>query len=57
MSRGDARTVSIFACTANSFNEDREEAEESGMDDFLSKPIDVHQLLKKLGNQPERSLP
>jgi CheY-like chemotaxis protein len=47
--RGDAKTVHIFACTANNFNEDRQLAEDSGMDDFLSKPIDVRELLKKIG--------
>jgi CheY-like chemotaxis protein len=49
MKRPDAKTISIFACTANNFNEDRERAEKSGMNDFLSKPIDVAELLKKLG--------
>jgi CheY-like chemotaxis protein len=49
MKRRDAKTVKIFACTANNFNEDRQVAEESGMDDFLSKPIDVRELLKKIG--------
>jgi CheY-like chemotaxis protein len=48
MERPDAKTVRIFACTANNFNEDRERAEQSGMDDFLSKPVDVQILLKKL---------
>lgn len=48
LERGDARTVPIFACTANNFNEDRERAADSGMDDFLSKPIDMEELLKKL---------
>jgi CheY-like chemotaxis protein len=49
MKRKDAGTVSIFACTANTFNEDREMAAASGMNDFLAKPIDINQLLKKLG--------
>jgi signal transduction histidine kinase/CheY-like chemotaxis protein len=48
MDRADAGKVSVFACTANNFNEDRERAETSGMNDFLSKPIDVRELLKKL---------
>jgi signal transduction histidine kinase/ActR/RegA family two-component response regulator len=51
LNRHDAKTVSIFACTANNFNEDREMAAESGMNDFLSKPIDINQLMKKLGAQ------
>jgi signal transduction histidine kinase/CheY-like chemotaxis protein len=49
LNRRDAKSVSIFACTANTFNEDRELAAASGMNDFLAKPIDINQLLKKLG--------
>ncbi len=48
--RADAKTVCIFACTANSFAEEREKAFESGMDDFISKPIDIDELLRKLNN-------
>jgi CheY-like chemotaxis protein len=48
LERPDAATVPIFACTANNFNEDREMAAASGMDDFLSKPIDMEELLKKI---------
>jgi signal transduction histidine kinase/ActR/RegA family two-component response regulator len=50
LNREDARTVQIFACTANNFTEDRERADASGMDDFLSKPIDVDELLKKIAS-------
>lgn len=46
--REDAATVKIFACTANTFKEDKEKAKESGMNDFLSKPIDVKELSEKL---------
>lgn len=48
LERTDAKTVSIFACTANTFQEDIDKAMESGMDDFLGKPIDVSELLNKL---------
>jgi signal transduction histidine kinase/ActR/RegA family two-component response regulator len=48
MDRPDAKQVFIFACTANNFDEDRERAVMCGMNDFLSKPIDVSELLKKL---------
>ena len=48
LDREDARTVTIFACTANSFQEDRVKALDSGMDDFLTKPIDVNTLLRKM---------
>ncbi len=50
LDRPDAKTISIFACTANIFKEDRERALESGMNDFLSKPIDVEALLEKLSS-------
>jgi CheY-like chemotaxis protein len=48
LDREDAKTIPIFACTANNFTEDRERADASGMNDFLSKPIDVDELLRKL---------
>ena len=48
--RADAESVLIYACTANTFQEDRERAMNHGMNDFLTKPIDVNILLKKLGN-------
>ena len=48
LDREDAKTVTIFACTANSFQEDRIKALDSGMDDFLTKPIDVNTLLRKM---------
>lgn len=46
--RKDAKTVHIFACSANCSPEDQRKARESGMDDFLPKPIDVEELIKKL---------
>lgn len=48
LDRPDAKTVKIFACTANSFAEERDKAFASGMDDFITKPVDVNQLLEKL---------
>ena len=52
LNRPDAASVRIFACTANSFQEDKERAMESGMDDFIAKPIDIQDLLKKLESCP-----
>ena len=48
--REDAESVLIYACTANTFQEDRDMAMKHGMNDFLTKPIDVNVLLKKLGS-------
>ena len=50
LDRTDAKSVVIYACTANMFQEDREQAMASGMNDFLTKPIDIDVLLKKLRN-------
>ena len=49
LARADAQSVLIYACTANTFQEDRERAMQSGMNDFLMKPIDISILLKKMG--------
>ncbi|MCM1258476.1 MAG: ATP-binding protein [Roseburia sp.] len=48
LQRADAKSVVIYACTANMFQEDREAAIASGMNDFLTKPIDINVLLKKI---------
>ena len=48
LDREDAKTVPIFACTANTFEEDRVRAMQSGMNDFLTKPIDVKVFLQKM---------
>ncbi|MDE8702963.1 ATP-binding protein [Adlercreutzia equolifaciens] len=48
LKRTDAKTVRIFACTASTFTEDRNRALESGMDDFLTKPLNVTVMLQKL---------
>lgn len=48
LDRPDAKGVCIFACTASTFAEDRERALESGMDDFLSKPLNISEMLAKL---------
>ena len=40
--------ITILAMTANAFDEDRKEALECGMDGFLSKPIDIEELISIL---------
>ncbi len=49
LDRQDAQSIIIYACTANTFKEDRDKAVESGMNDFLTKPIDINVLMEKLG--------
>ena len=41
MDREDAKTIPIIAMTANAFTEDRIRAKEAGMDEHISKPVDV----------------
>ena len=48
LDRPDAGKVTIIACTANSFKEDQNKALESGMNDFVTKPIDVQKLIRKI---------
>lgn len=46
--REDAKSIPIFAMTANAFNEDVIAATESGMNGHIAKPIDVDVLYKIL---------
>lgn len=46
--RADAGTIPIFAVTANAFQEDLDRALESGMNDTITKPLDVAKLLEKI---------
>lgn len=48
LERPDAKTVIIYACTANTFKEDVDRALASGMNDFLTKPINIKIFLEKL---------
>lgn len=50
MKREDSETVKIIACSANTFEEDKERAKKSGMNGFIVKPINVKHLLDILGN-------
>lgn len=49
LDRPDAKTVIIYACTANTFREDQDKAQEVGMNGFIAKPIDVNKLMQMLG--------
>ena len=48
LDRSDAKTVKIIACTANSFNNEQKRSLDCGMNDFMTKPMDVDELLEKL---------
>lgn len=48
MDRPDAKTIPIFAMTANAFAEDRLKALQAGMNEHLSKPIDPDTLYRLL---------
>jgi CheY-like chemotaxis protein len=46
MPRSDAVTVGIVAMSANVLPSDMQKAKEAGMDDFLSKPVDIDSLYR-----------
>ena len=48
LGREDSESVVIFAVTANAFREDVEKALDCGMNDVVTKPIDIPLLLKKV---------
>jgi CheY-like chemotaxis protein len=48
------RRPKIVAMTANAMQGDREMCLEAGMDDYLTKPIRVDQLVKALNSIPTR---
>lgn len=51
LNRADAESILIYACTANAFKEDCEMALQSGMNDFITKPINVEKLMRKLARE------
>lgn len=51
MSRKDLATIPIIAMTANAFDEDKLHALASGMNDHVSKPIDIKKLKAAIINQ------
>ena len=46
LDREDAKVIPIIAMTANAFTEDKMRAKEAGMDEHISKPIDMKLLVK-----------
>ncbi len=45
LDRPDAKTIPIFAMTANAFSEDVEKSLAAGMNEHLSKPLNMDVLL------------
>ena len=46
--RKDAKLIPIFAMTANAFAEDIEETKKAGMDEHLTKPLIMEEVLRKI---------
>ena len=46
--RPDAETVPVIALTANAFQEDMDAAFKSGMNGYITKPIDLNKLYETL---------
>ena len=49
LNRPDAKTIPIFAMTANAFADDVERSRQAGMNEHLTKPLDAQVLLKTIG--------
>lgn len=47
-SHKDARSIPIFAMTANAFTEDKAKAKEAGMNEHLTKPLDYKTMIQKI---------
>ena len=54
LERSDAKTVPIIAVTANLFQQDISACSNAGMTGFLSKPLNVEQLLTMIAQQTRK---
>lgn len=48
LNREDAKSIPIFAMTANAFAEDEEKSRLAGMDSHITKPLDVKILYSQI---------
>lgn len=56
MHKQEAETIPIIALTADAFYEDERVAYDAGMNDYLSKPIDPHQLYRLCSKYIEQKI-
>lgn len=52
--RSDAREIPIVAMTANAFKESEDAARDAGMNEFVTKPLDIDELFDVLGRLLKR---
>lgn len=50
LNRTDALTIPVIAMTANAFKEDIQKCMDAGMNEHLSKPVDIKKMLEVLGS-------
>ena len=48
LERQEAKTIPIFAMTANAFLDDKKQSKEAGMNEHLSKPLDEKKLMNTI---------
>lgn len=54
LERKDAKTIPIFAMTANAFMDDIERTKKAGMNEHFSKPLAMDQVIEMIGNYAEK---
>ena len=55
MNRPDAKTIPIFAMTANAFAEDVQNSKAAGTNEHLAKPLDIQKVLSMIAKYRNRA--